>query len=191
MNKQYTNEKIVFYNKSEQFAKKYLSEILEINSVEDAEKILKSLKNQNLPKNIFCEHVSYSGTGNNGYLCLMTLIKNISINISELTLHIISFLLGITPFGSLISAIYLPINIKKTINCLTETEAALYIYLKELNKLGIEEFTINDLINSFVSTDIYTTVFRTKQDLLDDLECLHKKDLIYIDISKNIMHIKK
>ena len=191
MSKVYTNENIVFYNKNEQFAEKYLSETLGVDNIADVEKILKCLKNQNLPKNIFCEDISYRGAGNSGYLGLITIVKNISINISELSLHIISFLLGITPFGNIISLICLPINIRKIVNSLSETAAALYIHLKEMSRQGVKEFTTDDLINSFVATDLYTTIFKTKQDLLDDLECLHKNDLLDIDISKNIMRIKK
>ena len=115
-----------------------------------------------------------------GVLHLMVTTKKYNINISKLALSAGAFLLGLTPIGTLLSAIDLINDVHESVSSMTEHEKAMTVFLRALSYNGQDELKIANIRRSFKKYAKESSSLKNIDDINNLLDSLADKHIIEI-----------
>lgn len=114
-----------------------------------------------------------------GSMSFMMTIKKYNINITNVAINALSFLLGLTPIGVVISALDTCKNSISSFQILTDREKAMIIFLREISINGKLEIKISNIIECFNNENNKCEI-NNRENLLKLLDSLADKNLIII-----------
>lgn len=151
---------------------------------ENAETVLKCISQSCSNNEKYCSFSSFPDS-KPGVMQLMIMINKYNINISELALSAVSFLLGFIPiFGNLLSGAEW---LKFSFECIAElsdNEKALLVYLREIVDKETNSVDIDGIYTGFICKENNNEDFNSKEAINSLLDSLADKNLIQIRINK-------